>query len=63
MNSILLHVMPAEVLELTPSEIQRVFVDKMSERAARLCKIAPKWPKSAEFQGELQRSADVFKVG
>lgn len=33
MNSILLHVMPAEVLELTPSEIQRVFVDETSERA------------------------------
>lgn len=55
--------MPTEVLELTPSEIQRVFVGKTSERAARLCKIAPKWPKSGKFQGELQRSADVFKVG
>lgn len=62
MNSILLHVMPTEVLELTLSEIQRVFVDKTSERAARLCGIAPKWPKSGKFQGELQRSADIFKV-
>lgn len=63
MNSILLHVMPKEALELTLSEIQRVFLDKASERSARLCKIAPKWPKSGKFQGELQISADIFKVG
>lgn len=32
MNSILLPLAPREVLELTPSEIQRVFVSKTSER-------------------------------
>lgn len=63
MNSSLLHVTLTEVLELTPSKIQRLYVGKTSERAARIHKIAPKGPKSGKFQGELQRSSDVFKVG